>query len=686
MKSKHAQVHFNESGTPVADHFDDVYFSNDSGIDETQHVFVAGNDLAERWQQWRNPTFVIAETGFGTGLNFLVAMRAFNEFRAANPDHPLKRLYFITTEKFPLPQQDMQRALEAFPALKDEAQALASLYPMGLEGCHRLHFDNHSTTLDLWIGDVHELLPQWHSPIKGLIDAWFLDGFAPSKNPDMWTDALFSQMARLSKTGTTFGTFTAAGVVKRGLAGVGFTIKKRNGFGRKRDMLTGVFDRDNENVQHKLRLPAGPYYRYAVDSLDKTSKVAVVGSGLAAATASLALVKRGVSTTLYFDGDTLASGASGNPQGGFYPQLHSEASIASRIQAHSFLYARQAYDHTIEHAKACGLADVAHDFCGVIQLSFNDKVAERQNKLAAADVWPEALIKPVDSKEVSDIANLALPYSGLYIGLGGWLSPPQLVTAIIEEALQSGKLTLKPNHTYISHEAIETTKQRVQIRFNLDSAESEEVITADHLILALGAGAVNASDFDSLSLRPVRGQVEAVPTQTPIEQLNTVLCHKGYMTPVFEGRHALGSTYVKNDLSTDVRGDETEMNLATHEQALANTDIVQALQHDGKARAATRLGSPDHQPVVGALHNFDSLKELYTMLGVGKPLTSAPVLPNSVVSTLTCLGSRGLTTAPLMAEVLVSSLCKEPLPLSNDLLNAVNTSRFMTREAIRSQG
>ena len=686
MKSKHAQVHFNESGTPVADHFDDVYFSNDSGIDETQHVFVAGNDLAERWQQWRNPTFVIAETGFGTGLNFLVAMRAFNEFRAANPDHPLKRLYFITTEKFPLPQQDMQRALEAFPALKDEAQALASLYPMGLEGCHRLHFDNHSTTLDLWIGDVHELLPQWHSPVNGLIDAWFLDGFAPSKNPDMWTDALFSQMARLSKTGTTFGTFTAAGIVKRGLAGVGFTIKKRNGFGRKRDMLTGVFNQDNENVQHKLRLPAGPYYRYANDSLDKTSKVAVVGSGLAAATACLALVKRGINTTLYFNGDTLASGASGNPQGGFYPQLHSEASIASRIQAHSFLYARQAYDHTIEHVKACGLADVAHDFCGVIQLNFNDKVAERQNKLAAADVWPETLIKPVDSKEVSDIANLPLPYSGLYIGLGGWLSPPQLVTATIEEALQSGKLTLKPNHTYVSHEAVETTKQRVQIRFNLDSAENEEVITADHLILALGAGAVNASDFDSLSLRPVRGQVEAIPTQMPIEQLNTVLCHKGYMTPVFEGRHALGSTYVKNDLNTDVRGGETEMNLATHEQALANTDIVQALQHDGKARAATRLGSPDHQPVVGALHNFDSLKEHYTMLGVGKPLTSAPVLPSSVVSTLTCLGSRGLTTAPLMAEVLVSSLCKEPLPLSNELLNAVNTSRFMTREAIRSQG
>ena len=740
MKSKHAQVHFNESGTPVADHFDDVYFSNDSGIDETQHVFVAGNDLIERWQQWRNSTFVIAETGFGTGLNFLVAMHAFNEFKAANPDHPLRHLYFITTEKFPLPQKDMQRALEPFPALKAEADALSTLYPMGLEGCHRLHFDSHSTTLDLWIGDVHELLPQWHAPTEGLIDAWFLDGFAPSKNPDMWTDALFSQMARLSKTGTTFGTFTAAGIVKRGLAGVGFDIKKRKGFGRKRDMLTGVFKQDNENVQHKLRLPNGPYHRYVNSIVTDESNVAVIGSGLAAASACLALVKRGINTTLYFDGDTLASGASGNPQGGFYPQLHSEASIASRIQAHSFLYARQAYDQTIKYTKANNLTDVAHDFCGVIQLCFNDKVAERQNKLAAADVWPEALIKPVDSKEVSDIANLPLPYSGLYIGLGGWLSPPQLVTAMIEEAMQTGKLTLKPNHTYVSHKAIEanpknaedgalqvsidadktadeaankTKKQQAQIYFILgkpdncikddvdsntsskglqqdneilcSSNKNEKIIIADHLILALGAGAVNASDFDSLSLRPVRGQVEAIPTQMPIEKLSTVLCHKGYMTPALDGRHALGSTYVKNDLSTDVRSDETETNLATHEQALANTSIVQALQHDGKARAATRLGSPDHQPVVGALHDFDSLKEDYAMLGVGKPLTSAPVLPNSAVSTLTCLGSRGLTTAPLMAEILVSSLCKEPLPLSNDLLNAVNTSRFMTREAIRSQ-
>jgi tRNA 5-methylaminomethyl-2-thiouridine biosynthesis bifunctional protein len=152
-----------------------------------------------------------------------------------------------------------------------------------------------------------------------------------------------------------------------------------------------------------------------------------------------------------------------------------------------------------------------------------------------------------------------------------------------------------------------------------------------------------------------------------------------------EGRHALGSTYVKNDLAVEPREDESEQNLATHEQALANTDMVSQLQHDGMARAATRLGSPDHQPVVGALHNFKTLKQEYADLGVGKPFQQVSTLPQSNVSTLSCLGSRGLTTAPLLAEVLASTLLREPLPLNNDLLNAVNTSRFMVREAVRGE-
>ena len=723
MKSKHAQVHFNENGIPIADHFDDVYFSNDSGINETQHVFIKGNDLHQRWTLWDKPHFIIAETGFGTGLNFLVVMHEFKQFRQANPHHPLKRLFFITTEKYPLPKADIQRALSTFTSLQAETEALIALYPIGLDGCHRLHFTAFDTTLDLWIGDVHQLLGQWHSPEEGLVDAWFLDGFAPSKNPDMWTNALFSQMARLSKNDTTFGTFTAAGIVKRGLANVGFVINKRAGFGRKRDMLTGYFQltpasgNENENngietaVQsspeselqsspqslpeatqkklfQKLRLPEGPYYRYNNAPLTEDSHVVVVGSGLAAATMCLALTKRNISVTLCFDGDSLAQGASGNPQGGFYPQLHSEASIASRLQAHCFLYARDYYDSVKcniqlqTSTKSIAKASVQvptkgenkYDFCGVIQLRFNEKVGVRQAKLVNDDVWPSELIRHVDSEEVRRIAGVDLPYEGLFIPKGGWLSPPQLVSDIIELAKTTGKLTLKPNHCYVSHSS------------DGDVAFTHgESIKADHVVLALGAGAVGTDAFDSLPLRPVRGQVEAIASQQPIDALKTVLCHKGYMTPAMEGRHALGSTYVKNDLAVEPREDESEQNLATHEQALANTDMVSQLKHDGTARAATRLGSPDHQPVVGALHNFKTLKQEYADLGVGKPFQQVSTLPQSNVSTLSCLGSRGLTTAPLLAEVLASTLLREPLPLNNDLLSAVNTSRFMVREAVRGE-
>ena len=261
MKSRTAQVYFNDSGTPVADDFDDVYFSNDSGIDETHHVFIAGNDIPARWLAHTRRDFVIAETGFGTGLNCLVAMQAFAAFRAEHPEHPLKQLFILSTEKFPMARDDLARALTAFPVLEEAAKALLNNYPLSIQGCHRLHFDEFHTTLDLWIGDVHELLPQWHVPPRGMIDAWFLDGFAPGKNPDMWTEALFSQMARVSRQGATFGTFTAAGIVKRGLRDAGFVVEKRKGFGRKRDMLGGYFD-----GQHPAPA-APPYSRFNNDAV-----------------------------------------------------------------------------------------------------------------------------------------------------------------------------------------------------------------------------------------------------------------------------------------------------------------------------------------------------------------------------------------------------------------------------------
>lgn len=666
MKTTTAQVHFNDSGTPVADHFDDVYFSNDSGIDETRHVFMAGNDLPERWHTHTREQFVIAETGFGTGLNFLVALQAFREFRQANPQHVLKRLYFLSTEKFPLAQTDMQQALQRFTALQDEAHALAAQYPIAMAGCHRMHFTGYDVTLDLWMGDVHTLLPQWHAPRGGLVDAWFLDGFAPSKNPDMWTARLFTEMARLTTAGGTFGTFTAAGVVKRGLKEAGFAIQKRAGFGRKRDMLTGQYLRDDTSPPL-----SPPFYRYTAEAVTRASHVVVVGGGLAGAAVTHALASRGVRTTVLVADDQLAQGASGNPQGGFYPQLHSEASHASQIQAHTFLYAHRLYRRLAQQAP------LRHDFCGVMLLGFNAAQQARQHKLIARQIWPEELVHALDAPSANARAGVEVGSDALYVPLGGWLSPPDVVTGLLAQAAQLAATTV---HT--SHKVTRVVPDGHQVSVH---CENGETVYADHVIMATGADSIASALFAPLALRPVRGQVEAVPTQPPLDQLQTVLCHKGYLTPACDGRHALGSTYVKNDTDTRPRDEESALNLATHQQAMAKCDWVTHLQHDGKARAAVRLGVADHQPLVGALGELDSHQQHYASLASGKRIASAPLPPATRISALTALGSRGLTTAPLLAELLVSQLCHEPLPLPEPLLQALSPNRFIVRDCIRGK-
>ena len=224
-------------GQPYASSFQDVYFSSDNGLLETEYVFLQGNHLSTRWQQLATShlntyTFTIAETGFGTGLNFLCVAKVWLETSPSNA-----RLHYISVEKYPLSIQDITSALALWPTLHAFSEPLLARYEsLCTVSETTLLFDNR-IKLSLLIGDATEHLCN----INNRIDAWFLDGFAPSKNPDMWQAALFEQMARLSKLGATFATFTSAGEVRRGLIAAGFEVSKRTGFGKKREMLIGRF-------------------------------------------------------------------------------------------------------------------------------------------------------------------------------------------------------------------------------------------------------------------------------------------------------------------------------------------------------------------------------------------------------------------------------------------------------------
>ncbi|WP_420434415.1 tRNA (5-methylaminomethyl-2-thiouridine)(34)-methyltransferase MnmD [Hyphobacterium sp.] len=307
---------------PVAPDFGDIYFSAQDGLAETRAVFLAGCGLPQAWQG--RDCFTIGELGFGTGLNFLAAWQMWRDTR---PDDG--RLHFVSLEKYPLRRADAERALSAWPELAPLAERLIAAWPQPLKGAHRLRFEDDRVTLTLFHDDVAAALPQ----IEASIDAWFLDGFAPSGNADMWADTVWPQLARLSRPGARAATFTVAGAVRRGLQGAGFEVEKKPGFGRKRERLEARFAGPFPAPQ------ATPFPR--LPASDGT--IVIRGGGIAGASLAHALQRRGRDVAIV-DPDGLAAGASGAPSGLLTPRLENADRPHVRATLAAFEYARQLYD------------------------------------------------------------------------------------------------------------------------------------------------------------------------------------------------------------------------------------------------------------------------------------------------------------------------------------------------------
>lgn len=703
-----ATIFVNEHNTPTSQEFGDVYFSVANGAKETDYVFVEGNQLIQKWRAHTCASFSIAETGFGTGLNFFRTIQHFYQFRRDHPHHVLKQLFYISTEKHPLNKEDAAAVIklwqqEHFLSLGDSGLsdievvlgAWLDAYPVAIEGIHRRHFTRNNAEifaricLDLHYGDAQESFAQMQHPASGLIDAWFLDGFAPSKNNSLWTIKLFEQIARLSKVNTSFATFTAAGEVKRGLQNVGFNVNKQKGFGRKREMLVGHFAPEHQTPTITTYPPTykshAPYFVRPSLSPDIT-EITVVGNGLAGAIMALKLTQQGYNVRLIWQGELPSDGASGSPIGGFYPQLNAQQNAASTIQLHSFLYAYEFYRDLHLHS------EFSHSWCGALQIAFNSNTEARLDKLQEANFWPLDVAYQVSAHEASSIAQVSIPYPCLYLPKAGWISPPSAVAACLAIAKASGKLSLQNQTQLLTYQCLPNNKIILNLKKN---GQTPLTLYTSALVLATGSGSeVLAKDV--IELRLTRGQVELVSSTRPsgkqydFSQLKTLLCHKGYFTPAVDGFHALGSTYVKNDRNCDIREQETDANFAMHAQSMQHAawreELVEAQYNPrNNARAAVRCSSPDHLPVVGAMPSalqFTELADLYKAL----PLDRYPVPSHQRnVFILSGLGSRGLTTAPLLAEVLVSQMLGHALPMHKSLLDALNPNRFIVRSLIRRE-
>jgi len=662
-----AELNWNEQGTPVSKQFDDVYFSNHDGLQETRHVFLQGNKLAERWINHPRPLFVIAETGFGTGLNFLALWQQFAAYRQSSPTGAVKRLHVISIEKYPLQSADLAVAQAQWPELAPFAAELRSQWPELLAGCHRLLLADGQITLDLWFGDVNAVLPQFDHSMNHCVDAWFLDGFAPSKNPEMWSEQLFSSMARLVRPEGTLSTFTVAGVVRRGLQQAGFVVERIKGFGQKKQMLSGYLPADHHSPH-----PAPWYQRPAASN---TEDIAIIGGGIASALLALSLLRRGAKVHLYCADDAPAQGASGNRQGAVYPLLNGSNNELERFFCAAFPFAQRYY----QQLSATGV-DFDHQWCGVSQIGYDAKSQSKIDSILSAD-WPPSFVVGLSAEALTAACGVSCAFSGLSYPQGGWVNPGQLTQALIRQAEQLG-LQCHYQHRLTT---LDYRDQQWQLSFEQQATQRHSTV-----ILANGHTLAQLPQTATLAVYGVRGQVSHIPTTPALTPLKQVLCYDGYLTPVNPAtqQHCIGASYQRGDLQTDYRQDEQQQNRDRLVACLPNEAWPQTVDiSDQQARQGIRCATRDHIPMVGAVADYAvtlaTYQDLPQQRQQGTEIISAPVHPDLFM--LGALGSRGLSSAPLAAEILASQIFAEPLPLDSETLAALNPNRLWVRKLLKGR-
>nr|WP_298109252.1 bifunctional tRNA (5-methylaminomethyl-2-thiouridine)(34)-methyltransferase MnmD/FAD-dependent 5-carboxymethylaminomethyl-2-thiouridine(34) oxidoreductase MnmC [uncultured Pseudomonas sp.] len=645
-----AQLDWDARGQPLSRLFGDVYFSNENGLAESRYVFLDNNDLPARFTALTADEHLsIGETGFGSGLNFLCAWQLFERVAPAGA-----RLHFVSVEKYPFSQTDLQRALALWPELAPYAQALLQQYVALHPGFQRLSFADGRIVLTLLVGDALELLPQ----LDARIDAWFLDGFAPAKNPAMWAPELFAELARLSAPGATFGTFSSAGLVRRGLKEAGFGVKRVPGLGKKWEVLKGQFLGESASG-------AKPWFARPETPTGERHAL-VIGAGLAGCATAASLAARGWRVSLLERHAAIAQEASGNPQGVLYLKLSAHGTALSRLIVSGFGHTRRLLERLNKGSD--------WDNCGVLQLAFDAKEAQRQAQLA--DAFDADLLINLDRAAAEEKTGIALASGGLFYPQAGWVHPPALCQL----------LSAQPTIDLCVHQdALELRRDGPQWQ----AWNGEQLLASAPIVVLAGAAEIKRFPLSAeLPLKRIRGQITRVPATAASAALRSVVCAEGYVAPERFGEHTLGASF-------DFKSADLAINHADHAhnlQLLADisSDLTERLEAERldpaqlEGRAAFRCTSPDYLPIVGPLAERQAFLQAYAVLGKDArqvPQTTCPWLDGLYINS--GHGSRGLITAPLSGELIAAWLNDEPLPLPRDVAEACHPNRFMLRQLIR---
>jgi tRNA 5-methylaminomethyl-2-thiouridine biosynthesis bifunctional protein len=590
---------------------------------------------------------VVAETGFGFGLNFVITANAWLQSSRDNAC-----LHFISIERYPVSPEDIGRLAEQFPELRDLYDALIKQYPPPLPGMHLLEFAQGKIKLYLIFDEIHTALQQ----ITHEVDAWYLDGFAPARNEAMWSQDVFNLIARHSKTGASFATYTASGDVRRGLIQAGFVVQKTAGHGSKRDMLKGlIFDKRSFKSRE-------PWYLWR-PSETGNHEVVVIGAGLAGLSVAWAMVKRGWHVTVIDKHDSVGAEASGNPAGLLMPRLSQLDDTDSRFYCNAYVYAINVLE------KLQNNSDKHFWYqSGSVLLTSADKTGKLSQQYTSIDEFVSFQTK----QKLSAITGVDINRDGFEFTHAGWINTQQLCECLAE-ACGDALTLVRTNVESISH-------ADHGWKIYLDNKED---IKSNYVVFANAASCRLFSQLEWLPIESVRGQLSYVPATDKSHALKCGISAERYITPEQDGMHVVGASY-------SAENDSTELNLADHQHNIETLHQVLPgiidTSVEMKGRVAFRAISKDRVPVVGAIPDRPAFLRDYDDLRHGRISKNYPAGTYQPGLFITSgHGSRGLTTCLLSGEMIAAMITAEPVPVEKKVMDYLNPARFIIRQLKRNR-
>lgn len=624
-----AAITWLDDGTPFAPDFGDVYHARVGAAEQARHVFLAGNGLPERWRD--RADFTVAETGFGLGGNFLATWQAW-----LDDDRRPSRLHYVAVEAHPPDARELQRAHATAPwaRLADE---LVAAWPLAVPGVHALRLHGGAVRLTLALGDVQRVLRQ----LVFRADAIYLDGFAPDRNPAMWDGSVIKALAGRAAPDATAATWCVVRPLRDALRTAGFPCERVPGIGGKREVLRA------RHVPFRATSPTP-------EARDR--RALVIGAGLAGAASARALAERGFEVQVLEAAPAAATASSGNPAGLFHATVHADDGPYARLFRHAALHLQRELSQLTP-----GAVNGARQ--GLLRLEKSLPLPAMQSLLQRQG-WPLSLVRALPADEATALAGVPVDWPCWHFPGDGWLSPGDWV----RQALGHPRCRLR-------------TGQRVawlQASAGLWQAlgdDGQPLAEAPHVVLACAeqvAPLLGGLGLQAPDLQRNRGQVTWTTEASLAPPLQLPLAGEGYAIPLPAGGLLCGAT-TTGDEGGEPSAVERRANLQRL-QRLTGGSIDE--DHPAwQSRVGWRVSTPDRLPLAGPVADLPP--------GATAPERLVQVPRRRGLHLLAGLGSRGVTLAPLLGELVAARIAGTPWPLEQRLADAVDPARFAVRAARR---